>query len=112
MSYKTIKAQNNFKTFLVSLRSDIAENKLPTSTTIGTNGIHKIVDNEKVSIGSKAICTEDWSKWVLSPENIWVELPSKNNNSASDTNGDGVINELDFDIITEEDVNDIISSLQ
>ena len=110
MSYKTIKAQNNFKTFLVSLRSDIVDNTLPTSTVVGTNGIHKVIDNEKVSIGSKAICTEDWSKWVLSPENIWVELPSKNNNK-SDSNGDGVINELDFDIITDEEVNDIINSL-
>ena len=123
MSYKTVKVQNNFKTFLVSVRSDIEENKLPTSTAVGTNGIHKIIDNEKVSIGSKAVCTEDWSKWVLSPDNVWVELPTTvgggsgsngGNGSGSiggDTNGDGVIDDEDFEIITEDEVNDIINSL-
>lgn len=121
MSYKVVKIDKNLaRTLLVSVRSDIEENKLPTNTTIGTNGLHKIVDNERVVIGSKAICVEDWSKWVLSPDNKWVELPSSvggNGNGGStggnggDVNGDGIVNEDDFDIITDEEVDNIIDSL-
>lgn len=124
MSYKVVKVDKNLaRTFLVSVRSDIEENTLPTNTTVGTNGLHKIVDNERVVIGSKAICTEDWSKWVLAPDNKWTEIPSNaggnggNSSGGStggnggDVNGDGIINEDDFDIITDEEVDNIIDSL-
>ena len=37
--------------------------------------LDKKFDNERVAIGSKAICVEDWSRWILSPENEWVKMP-------------------------------------
>ena len=124
MSFKAVKIEKNLmRTLLVSERADIDENKLPTNTTVGTNGLHKVIDNERVAIGSKAVCVEDWTKWVLSPDNKWVEVPASygsggnggnNGNGGStngDVNGDGIIDENDFDIITDEEVDNIIDSL-
>lgn len=107
MSFKAIKIEKNLmRTLLVSERADIDENKLPTNTTVGTNGLHKVIDNERVAIGSKAVCVEDWTKWVLSPENKWVEIPAKSGSGSS-----GSITDDDVDIITKEEVDDIIDSL-
>lgn len=120
MSFKAVKIEKNLmRTLLVSARVDIDENKLPTNTTVGTNGIHKVIDNERVAIGSTAICIEDWSRWVLTPENKWVEIPVSFVNGVDpdeiyndlDTNGDGVFNEYDFDIITQQQVDNIIDNL-
>lgn len=116
MSFKAVKIEKSLmRTFLVSVRSDIDENKLPTNTTLGSNGLDKKIDNERVAIGSKAVCIEDWTKWVLSPENKWIEVPASFGGSGSvvggDVNGDGVIDEKDFDIITDEEVDNIIDSL-
>lgn len=102
MSYKAVKIEKNLvRTFLVTVRDDIDSNKLPNNTTIGKNGLTKI-DNEKVAIGSRAICSEDWTKWVLTPDNEWVEIPSQGGSGGSDS---------DFDIITDKEINDIISGL-
>lgn len=105
MSYKAVKIEKNLmRTFLVTVRADIDENKLPNNTTLGTNGI-TVTDNEKVAIGSRAVCSEDWTKWVLTPDNEWKQIPS---NSGSSGGGSG---DIDFDIITDQEINDIISGL-
>lgn len=114
MSFKAVKIEKNLmRTLLVSERADIDENRLPTNTTIGTNGLQKVIDNERVAIGSKAICVEDWTKWVLSPDNKWVEIPSRGNTGgiSGDVNGDGVFDNDDLELITEAEINDIIGSL-
>ena len=99
MSFKAIKIENNLtRTLLVSTLSEIET--LPTSTTIGTGGLTS-TDNEKVAIGSRTICVEDWSKWVLTPNNEWVKMSSKPTNDGIDVS----------DIITDDEIDDIISSL-
>ena len=99
MSFKAIKVEKNLtRTFLVNTLSEIET--LPTSTTIGTGGLTS-TDNEKVAIGSRAICVEDWSKWVLSPNNEWVKMSSKPTSGGIDVS----------DIITDDEIDDIISSL-
>lgn len=98
MSFKAIKVENNLtRTLLTDTRSDI--DTLPTNITKGVNGLTN-TDNDKVAIGSRAICSEDWSRWILAPDNTWKQvLP----------NGDGDTN--DFDIITDEEINNIIGGL-
>ena len=99
MSFKAIKIENNLtRTLLVSTLSEIET--LPTSTTIGTGGLTS-TDNEKVAIGSRTICVEDWSKWVLTPNNEWVKMSSKLTSGGIDVS----------DIITDDEIDDIISSL-
>lgn len=99
MSFKATKIENNLtRTLLVSTLSEIET--LPTSTTIGTGGLTS-TDNEKVAIGSRAICVEDWSKWVLTPNNEWVKMSSKSTSGGIDVS----------DIITDDEIDDIISSL-
>ena len=107
MSFKAIKIENNLtRTLLASTLSEIET--LPTSTTIGTGGLTS-TDNEKVAIGSRAICIEDWSKWVLTPNNTWSKVPK----SSSSTSGDGSSSSGEdvSDIITDDEIDDIISSL-
>lgn len=117
MSFKAIKKENNLvRTFLVSSKSDIDEHKLPTNTTVGTNGLDKKFDNERVAIGSKAICVEDWSRWILSPENEWVKMPNMTTSGGSGSgsggsgSGSGSGESVD-NIITDDDIDDIIGSL-
>ena len=103
MGYKAIKIENNLvRTFLVSDRKDIDENKLPTNTTIGTNGIGGTIDNQKVAVGSIAVCVEDWSKWILSLDNKWIKMPD---------NGNVGGNNVDFNVITQLEVDEIFNSL-
>ena len=115
MSFKAIKIENNLvRTFLVSSKSDFDEHKLPTNTTIGTNGLDKKFDNERVAIGSKAICVEDWSRWILSPENEWIKMPNKITSGSSGSGGSGSgsgSGESVDNIITDGDIDDIIGSL-
>ena len=100
MSFKATKIENNLtRTLLVSTLSEIET--LPTSTTIGTGGLTS-TDNEKVAIGSRAICVEDWSKWVLTPNNTWSKVPKSSSSSGEDVS----------DIITDNEIDDIISSLE
>lgn len=101
MSFKAIKVEKNLtRTLLTDTLSDIAT--LPTSITKGTNGITN-TDNDKVAIGSRAICSEDWSRWMLTTNNEWKQLTSNGSNGDSSNS--------DFDIITDEEINDIISGL-
>lgn len=103
MSYKAVKIEKNLtRTFLVTERADIDEDKLPNNTTLGTNGLTKI-DNDKVAIGSKAVCSADWTRWILTPDNEWKEVPS--------SGGSGGSGDTDFDIITDEEIDDIIGGL-
>ena len=105
MSFKAIKIEKNLmRTFLVTNRSDIDNNMLPNNTTLGTNGL-TTTDNEKVAIGSRAVCSEDWTKWVLTPDNKWKEIPACSGSGGS-SGGD-----VDFDIITDQEINDIINGL-
>lgn len=102
MSFKAIKVERNLtRTLLADTRSDI--DTLPTNTTKGINGLTN-TDNNTVAIGSRAICSEDWSKWILTPDNIWKQLPS-GGNGGSDSS------DTDFEIITDEEINDIIGGL-
>lgn len=106
MSYKAVKIEKNLtRTFLVTERADIDEDKLPNNTTLGTNGLTKI-DNDKVAIGSKAVCSADWTRWILTPDNEWKEVPSSGGSGGSGDSGD-----TDFDIITDEEIDDIIGGL-
>lgn len=99
MSFKAIKVERNLtRTLLVTQRIEIENNNLPTNTTKGISGLTN-TDNDKLAIGSRAICSEDWSRWILTPDNKWVET----------TGGSGGVGGLD--IITDEEVNDIINSL-
>lgn len=112
MSFKAIKIENNLvRTFLVSSKSDFDEHKLPTNTAVGTNGLDKKFDNERVAIGSKAICVEDWSRWILSPENEWVKMPNKTTSGGSGSGSGSGSGETVDNIITDDDIDDIIGSL-
>lgn len=103
MSFKAIKIEKNLtRTLLVNTLSEI-EN-LPTSTTIGTSGLTS-TDNEKVAIGSRAICVEDWSKWILTPNNTWNKVPK----SSGSSGGSGSSGE---DVITDSEIDSIIDSLE
>ena len=103
MSFKAIKIEKNLtRTLLVNTLSEI-EN-LPTSTTIGTSGLTS-TDNEKVAIGSRAICVEDWSKWILTPDNTWNKVPK----SSGSSGGSGSSGE---DVITDSEIDSIIDSLE
>ena len=103
MSFKAIKIEKNLtRTLLVNTLSEI-EN-LPTSTTIGTSGLTS-TDNEKVAIGSRAICVEDWSKWILTPNNAWNKVPK----SSGSSGGSGSSGE---DVITDSEIDSIIDSLE
>lgn len=109
MSFKAVKIEKNLvRTLLVTKRSDIDDGKLPTNKTLGTNGLDKKIDNERVAIGSKAICTEDWSRWILSPDNEWVKMPNVPSGSGS---GSGGSSEESGNIITDSEIDDIINSL-
>ena len=77
---------------------------LPTSTTIGTSGLTS-TDNEKVAIGSRAICVEDWSRWMLTPDNTWSKVPK----SSGSSGGSGSSGE---DVITDSEIDSIIDSLE
>ncbi len=103
MSFKAIKIENNLtRTLLVNTLSEIET--LPTSTTIGTGGLTS-TDNEKVAIGSRATCIEDWSEWVLTPNNTWNKVPKSSNSSS------GGSSSSDEDLITESEIDSIIDSL-
>lgn len=111
MSFKAVKIEKNLvRTLLVTKRSDIDENKLPTNTSLGTNGLDKKIDNERVAIGSRAICVEDWSKWILTPDNEWVKVPNSVSGGGSGSGGSGS-EEESGNIITDSDIDDIINSL-
>lgn len=103
MSFKAIKIENNLtRTLLVNTLSKIET--LPTSTTIGAGGLTS-TDNEKVAIGSRAICIEDWSEWVLTPNNTWNKVPKSSNSSSGESSSS------DEDLITESEIDSIIDSL-
>ena len=111
MSFKAVKIEKNLvRTLLVTKRSDIDDNKLPTNTSIGTNGLDKKIDNERVAIGSRAICVEDWSKWILTPDNEWVKMPNVPSSGGSGSGGSGSPEESG-NIITDSEIDDIINSL-
>ena len=100
MSYKVTKVENNLvRIFLVETRKEIDEQKLPTNNKPGVNGL-TMDDNTKVAIGSKAICTEDWSRWILNTNNEWVEMKIKSSGSVDD-----------LDIVTQEEIDTIINGL-
>ena len=100
MSYKVTKVENNLvRIFLVETRKEIDEQKLPTNNKLGVNGL-TMDDNTKVAIGSRAICTEDWSRWVLNTNNEWVEMKIKASGSVDD-----------LDIVTQEEIDSIINGL-
>ena len=100
MSYKVTKVENNLvRIFLVETRKEIDEQKLPTNNKPGVNGL-TMDDNTKVAIGSKAICTEDWSRWILNTNNEWVEMKIKSSGSVDD-----------LDIVTQEEIDSIINGL-
>lgn len=100
MSYKVTKVENNLiRFFIVSTRKEIYEQKLPTNNKLGVNGL-TIDDNTKVAIGSRAICTEDWTRWILNTDNEWVEMKIK----SSDSSGDA-------DVVTKEEIDSIINGL-
>ena len=103
MSYKVTKVENNLvRIFLVETRKEIYEQKLPTNNKPGVNGL-TMDDNTKVAIGSKAICTEDWSRWVLNTNNEWVEMKIKSSGSSGSVD--------DLDIVTQEEIDSIINGL-
>lgn len=101
MSFKATKIEKNLvRTFLATERADI--DKLPTNTTVGTGGLTNI-DNDKVAFGSRATCSEDWTRWVLTPDNVWKQIPS------GSSGGGGVDGDMDF--ISNSEIDGIISSL-
>ena len=103
MSYKVTKVENNLvRFFLVETRKEIDEQKLPTNNKPGVNGL-TMHDNTKVAIGSKAICTEDWSRWILNTNNEWVEIKIKSSGSSGSID--------DLDIVTQEEIDSIINGL-
>ena len=103
MSYKVTKVENNLvRIFLVETRKEIDEQKLPTNNKPGVNGL-TTDDNTKVAIGSKAICTEDWSRWILNTNNEWVEIKIKSSGSSGSVD--------DLDIVTQEEIDSIINGL-
>ena len=103
MSYKVTKVENNLvRIFLVETRKEIDEQKLPTNNKSGINGL-TMDDNTKVAIGSKAICTEDWSRWILNTNNEWVEMKIKSSGSSGSVD--------DLDIVTQEEIDSIINGL-
>ena len=103
MSYKVTKVENNLvRFFLVETRKEIDEQKLPTNNKLGVNGL-TTDDNSKVAIGSKAICTEDWSRWILNTNNEWVEIKIKSSGSSGSID--------DLDIVTQEEIDSIINGL-
>ena len=103
MSYKVTKVENNLvRIFLVETRKEIDEQKLPTNNKLGVNGL-TMDDNTKVAIGSKAICTEDWSRWILNTNNEWVEIKIKSSGSSGSID--------DLDIVTQEEIDSIINGL-
>lgn len=103
MSYKVTKVENNLvRIFLVETRKEIYEQKLPTNNKPGVNGL-TTDDNTKVAIGSRAICTEDWSRWVLNTNNEWVEMKIKSSGSSGSVD--------DLDIVTQEEIDSIINGL-
>ena len=103
MSYKVTKVENNLvRIFLVETRKEIDEQKLPTNNKPGVNGL-TTDDNTKVAIGSKAICTEDWSRWILNTNNEWVEIKIKSSGSSGSID--------DLDIVTQEEIDSIINGL-
>lgn len=103
MSYKVTKVENNLvRIFLVETRKEINEQKLPTNNKPGVNGL-TTDDNTKVAIGSRAICTEDWSRWVLNTNNEWVEMKIKSSGSSGSID--------DLDIVTQEEIDSIINGL-
>ena len=103
MSYKVTKVENNLvRIFLVETRKEIYEQKLPTNNKLGVNGL-TTDDNTKVAIGSRAICTEDWSRWVLNTNNEWVEMKIKSSGSSGSIG--------DLDIVTQEEIDSIINGL-
>lgn len=103
MSYKVTKVENNLvRIFLVETRKEIYEQKLPTNNKPGVNGL-TTDDNTKVAIGSRAICTEDWSRWVLNTNNEWVEMKIKSSGSSGSID--------DLDIVTQEEIDSIINGL-
>ena len=100
MSYKVTKVENNLvRIFLVETRKEIYEQKLPTNNKLGVNGL-TMDDNSKVAIGSRAVCTEDWSRWILNTNNEWVEMKIKSSGSVDD-----------LDIVTQEEIDSIINGL-
>lgn len=100
MSYRVTKVENNLvRTFLVETREEIDEQKLPTNNKLGVNGL-TTDDNSKVAIGSRAVCTEDWSRWILNTNNEWVEMKIKSSGSVDD-----------LDIVTQEEIDSIINGL-
>ena len=103
MSYRVTKVENNLvRTFLVSTRKEIDEQKLPTNNKLGVNGL-TTDDNSKVAIGSRAVCTEDWSRWILNTNNEWVEIKIKSSGSSGSVD--------DLDIVTQEEIDSIINGL-
>ena len=103
MSYRVTKVENNLvRIFLVETRKEINEQKLPTNNKPGVNGL-TTDDNTKVAIGSRAICTEDWSRWVLNTNNEWVEMKIKSSGSSGSID--------DLDIVTQEEIDSIINGL-
>ena len=103
MSYKVTKVENNLvRIFLVETRKEIDEQKLPTNNKPGDNGL-TMDDNTKVAIGSRAICTEDWSRWILNTNNEWVEMKIKSSGSSGSVD--------DLDIVTQEEIDSIINGL-
>ena len=60
-------------------------------------------DNSKVAIGSRAVCTEDWSRWILNTNNEWVEIIIKSSGSSGSVD--------DLDIVTQEEIDSIINGL-
>ena len=103
MSYRVTKVENNLvRTFLVETRKEIDEQKLPTNNKLGVNGL-TTDDNSKVAIGSRAVCTEDWSRWILNTNNEWVEMKIKS------SGGSGSVDDLD--IVTQEEIDSIINGL-
>ena len=103
MSYKVTKVENNLvRIFLVETRKEIDEQKLPTNNKLGVNGL-TTDDNSKVAIGSRAVCTEDWSRWILNTNNEWVEIKIKSSGSSGSID--------DLDIVTQEEIDSIINGL-
>lgn len=103
MSYRVTKVENNLvRTFLVETRKEIDEQKLPTNNKLGVNGL-TTDDNSKVAIGSRAVCTEDWSRWILNTNNEWVEIKIKSSGSSGSVD--------DLDIVTQEEIDSIINGL-
>ena len=103
MSYKVTKVENNLvRIFLVETRKEIYEQKLPTNNKLGVSGL-TTDDNTKVAIGSRAICTEDWSRWILNTNNEWVEMKIKSSGSSGSVD--------DLDIVTQEEIDSIINGL-